>query len=86
MDKSFSPLKYALGQLVLCFHKNIYLFFILIISDPIVVSLLGKYIESIKTHLKAVIEHRGLIVKPPQLQQKYMKEFFHLRKKFFFKI
>lgn len=45
VDESFSPLKYVLGQLGLLFPKNIYLFFIVIVSDSIMLFLLGKYIK-----------------------------------------
>lgn len=51
VDKSFIPLKYVLGQLGLCLvDKNICLFFILIMSDPIMVFLLGKYIKRALKH------------------------------------
>lgn len=45
---SFNLLKYILGHLGFHFPKNIYLFFILMNSAPIVVFLLSKYIENIK--------------------------------------
>lgn len=53
---SFSLLKYILGQLGLCLPKNIYLFFILIIPDPIMVFLLSNYI---KRALKLSVSSQG---------------------------